>query len=129
MVFTYVDPREREDIRAHQGEETWVALNRVKPEKRDAFEHFIHDIFMPALAHVHPDVYNRTRILLPARKNKEGDYTYIFLMDPAETDCYYTIEGLLREYYGYEKADEFLKIWEDSLASPQVKYDTIQSEW
>lgn len=126
---TYVDPRERENIRAHQGEDVWVILNHVRAEKREAFEHFLHAILMPAIAHTHPETYNKIRVLHPTKPNKDGIYTYIFLMDPLVPDGIYNISNILHEFYKHELADQYMKIWEDALVSPQVEYDMVQSEW
>ena len=127
MFKTYVDPREREDIRAHEGEDVWVLLNHIRAEKREAFEHFLHSILMPAAAHIQPDVYNKTRILHPSLPNKDGTYTYILLMDPVVLDGEYNIENILRGFYKPDVAMEYMKIWEEAQASPQIEYDMTQA--
>jgi hypothetical protein len=129
LYKTYVDPREREDIRAHQGEDIWVVLNHVRAEKRKAFEHFLHSILMPAIAHVHPETYNKVRVLHPTKPNGNGTYTYIFLMDPVVPDGIYDISSILHEFYKPELANEYMKIWNEALVSPQVGYDLVQSTW
>jgi hypothetical protein len=130
MVFkTYVDPRERENIRAHQGEDVWVLLNHIRAEKRGAFEHFLHAILMPAIAHTHPETYNKIRVLHPSLANKDGTYTYIFLMDPVVTDGIYNFNNILFEFYRPELAKEYMKIWDESLATSQIEYDMTQSDW
>lgn len=126
---TYVDPRERENIRAHEGEDMWVLLNHIRPEKRESIEHFLHAILMPALAHTHPETYNKVRVLHPSLPNEDGTYTYIFLMDPVVLDGIYNINDILHEFYKPEQADEYMKIWDEALAVPQVEYDMIQSAW
>ena len=128
-IYTYVDPRQHEEIRAREGEDVWVMLNHVRAERREAFEDFLHEILMPALAHVHPETYNKTRILHPTVPNKDGTYTYVFLMDPVVSDGIYGISGILYKFYRPEIADTYMKIWNEALASPQVEYDTIQSAW
>ena len=127
MFKTYVDPREREDIRAHEGEDVWVLLNHIRAEKREAFEHFLHSILMPAAAHIQPDVYNKTRILHPSLPNKDGTYTYILLMDPVVLDGEYNIENILRGFYKPDVAMEYMRIWEEAQASPQIEYDMTQA--
>jgi hypothetical protein len=126
---TYVDPRERENIRAHEGENVWVVLNQVHAEKREAFEHFLHEILMPAVAHVHPETYNKVRVLHPIKSNDDDTYTYIFLMDPVVADGSYEIENILYEYYKPEEVKEYMKVWEESLVAPQAGYDLVQSAW
>ena len=129
LYKTYVDPRDREDIRAHEGEDVWVMLNHIRTERREAFEHFLHVVLMPAIANTHPDTYNKVRVLHPAKPNEDGTYTYIFLMDPVLQGADYEIGNILNEYYKSDLANEYMKIWEDALASPQVGYYMTQSAW
>ena len=129
MTYSYVDPRARDDIRAHTGDEVWVILNHIKAEKLEAFENFIHSVLMPAVAHLHPDVYNKTRVLHPSGPNENGTYTCIFIMDPVVTNGSYDIGNILCEYYPHDQAQEYMKIWDDVLESPQVSYNLVQSDW
>ena len=129
LLKTYVDPREREDIRAHEGENMWVVLNHIRAEKCEAFEHFLHAILMPAIAHTHPEAYNKVRVLHPSRANEDGTYTYIFLMDPVVPNGIYNISDILHEFYKPEQANEYMKTWDEALASPQVEYNMVQSAW
>ncbi len=129
VVKTYVDLREHEEMRACRGEPMWVLLNHIRPEKRTEFEHFIHAILMPAVAHLHPEVFSKVRVLHPADANPDGTYTYIFLMDPLIPDADYNISQVLHEYYPPEQADAYLEIWDHALAFPQVEYDVVQSAW
>ena len=126
---TYVDPRERENIRAHEGDDMWVVLNHIRAEKREAFEHFLHAILLPAIAHVHPETYSKVRVLHPSLANSDGTYTYIFLMDPVVIDGQYNIGDVIYEFYQPELAKSYMKVWDESLASPQVEYDMVQSAW
>jgi hypothetical protein len=128
-VYTYVDPREHEEIRARKGEDVWVILNHVRAEKHETFEDFLHEILMPALAHIHPETYNKTRVLHPSIPNRDGTWTYIFLMDPVVPDGMYSVSAILYQFYRPELADKYMQIWTESLACPQVEYDMTQSEW
>lgn len=128
-IQNYVDPREREDIRAHLGDNVWVLLNHVHAEKCETFEHFVHEILMPAIAHIHPETYNKIRVLHPIMPNEDGTHTYIFLMDPLASDGIYSVSHILHEFYKPEMADAYMKIWDEALAFPQVEYDMIQSAW
>ncbi len=126
---TYVDPREHEDIRAHKGEGLWVVLNHIRAEKREGFEYFLHSILMPAIAHTHPETYNSVRVLHPTRQNEDGTFTFVFLMDPVIPGAIYDINEILHEYYKPELANEYMKIWDESLATPQLEYEVVQSAW
>ena len=125
---SYVDPRERENIRAHEGQDMWVILNHVRADKKETFEHFLHAILMPAVAHVEPEVYNKVRVLHPTMPNKDGSYTYVFLMDPLVLEGEYNVENILFEFYKPDLAREYIKIWSEALID-QVEYDLIQSAW
>ncbi|MBI5942751.1 MAG: hypothetical protein HY864_00140 [Chloroflexi bacterium] len=126
---TYVDPRAHEDVRAHAGDEVWVVLNHIRAEKREACEYFLNSILMPAAAHVRPDVYNKTRVLHPVNPNEDSTFTYIFLMDPVIPTGVYDIATILHEFYKPELADEYMKIWSEALASPQIGFAQVQSAW
>ena len=128
-IYTYVDAREHQDIRAHTGEDVWVLLNHVRAEKCQEFEHFVHQVLMPALSHIHPETHNKTRILHPMLPNADGTHTYIFLMDPVVADGMYSISGILYQYYQPNLADKYVAMWNEMLASPQVEYDMVQSAW
>jgi len=70
-----------------------------------------------------------TRFLHPAEQNEDGTYTSVFLMDPLVEDADYDIVSLLTKAYGQEKAEEYVQLWGETLAGPQVGYDLIQSPW
>lgn len=129
FLKTYVDPREREEIRARQGEDMWIVLHHIRAEKCGEFEHFLHAVLMPAVAHVAPEVYNKTRILHPTMPNKDGSYTFVFLMDPLVPDGEYGIENILHEFYKPEIAKGYIKFWEECHEVPQAEYDVVQSAW
>jgi len=117
----------RETIRAAEGEHMWVLLNHVKADKREQHEHFVHNILMPAAERVDPAAFRHTRFLHPAEQNEDGTYTSVFLMDPVIEGTDYGILSLLKKAYGEDKAEEYVQLWNESLVSPQVGYELIQS--
>jgi hypothetical protein len=117
----------REMIRAAQGERMWVLLNHVKADKLEQHKHFVQDILMPAAEKINPAVFRHTRFLYPAEPNEDGTFTSVFLMDPLLEDADYTFLGLLTEAYGEGQAKEYLKLWEEAAASPQVGYTLTQA--
>ena len=40
----------------------------------------------------------------------------------------YSFEPLFKKAYGEDKVEEYVQLWTESLASPQVGYAVIQSE-
>ncbi len=125
----YVDLRGHEATRAQPGEAMWVLINHIRAEKRNEFEHFLHAILMPAVAHTYPDIYNKTRVLHPVDQNEDGSYTYIFLMDPLVRDGVYNVREILLGYYNHDEVEEYMRLWDEALLTPQIEYDVIQSIW
>ena len=119
----------RETVRAVEGERMWVLLNHVKADRWGQHEHFVHNVLVPAMEEVEPCARRHTRFLHPAEQNEDGTYTSVFLMDPLVEDADYDILSLLTKAYGKEKAEEYIQLWGESLASPQVGYALTQSPW
>ena len=117
----------REMIRAAEGEKIWVLLNHIKADKLEQHKRFVHDILMPAAEKVDPAAFRHTRYLHPAEPNEDGTFTSVFLMDPLLEGTDYTFLGLLTKAYGEEQAKEYIKLWEEAEASPQVGYSLIQA--
>jgi hypothetical protein len=115
--------------RASEGERLYVFMNRVKADKCELHEHFVHEILYPAALKVAPTTVRQVRFLHPTEANDDGTYAYFFLMDPVIEGADYNIESLLKQVYGEEKAQEYNQIWFDTLAEPQVAYEVIQSPW
>jgi hypothetical protein len=117
----------RELIRAAAGEQMWVLLNHVKADKLEQHKHFVQDILMPAAEKADPVAYRHTRFLAPAEPNEDGSFTSVFLMDPLIEGADYTFLGLLTKAYGEEQAKQYIKLWEEAEASPQVGYSVTQA--
>jgi len=117
----------REMIRAAEGERMWVLLNHVKADKLEQHQHFVHDILMPAAEKVALAAFRHTRFLYPTEPNEDGTFTSVFIMDPLIEDADYTFLGVLTKAYGEEQAKEYIKLWEEAEASPQVGYSLTQA--
>ena len=120
---------DRKTIRAVEGEWVSVWVNHVKADKWEQHEHFVHDILMPATEKVDPPVFRHTRFLHPRQPNEDGTYTSVWLMDPSLEGGDYEMPSLLKKAYGKAKAEEYWRLWEESLAGPQVGYGLVQSPW
>ena len=107
----------------------WVLLNHIKADRCAQFERFVHDILMPAVMQFEPDMCRLVRVLHPTRPNEDGTFTYVFLMDPLILDADYSFEYLLNKAYPPEKVEEFLRLEEETYASPQVEFEVTQSAW
>ena len=116
-------------MRAVEGERMWVLLNHVEADKWEQHQRFVHDVLVPAMEKVEPFALRHVRFLHPAEQNEDGTYTSVFLMDPLVEDADYDILSLLTKAYGKEKAEEYVQLWGENLAGPQVGYDLFQSPW
>ncbi|MGE5432538.1 MAG: hypothetical protein ACM3QX_15755 [Syntrophomonadaceae bacterium] len=118
--------------RAIKNETVWVLLNHIKPDKRQQFEKFIHEIFWPAsrrLSKTDQQLFDQTRVLHPTQKDEDGTYTYVFIMDPVVKGGDYSIEKLLVKEFGKEKGEEYIKMFNECLAAEQTGWVLIQSEF
>lgn len=109
-------PAARSEVgRAARGDTVWVILNHIRPEKRAQFERFLHEIFWPGgqrVGQADPVVartFAQTRILHPTGANKDGTYTYAFLMDPVLGNADYTILNLLKKAYPAAEAERYYR--------------------
>ncbi len=113
--------------RATEGEHVWVILHQVRAEKRDQYEQVMHEIVAPAVAQAMPTAYLQTRFLHPTEPNDDGSYTYIFLMDPVVEGVDYSIEPLLKQVYGDERAADYSQVLDDAMIGAQRGYALVQS--
>ncbi len=119
---------DRSVVRAGPGQPVWVVLNHVKADQRANFERFVHEILNRMAETKAPDQARQLRVLHPTTANDDGTYTYVFLMDPLVVGGDYSFDQLT-PFYGEEKASEYLHLWEDALARPQVGYEVVHSSW
>jgi uncharacterized protein (TIGR02246 family) len=118
--------------RAVQGDTVWVLLNHVKADKREQFEKFISDVLIPAATKLSKTDSKRaasrlqTRTLFPAAKNEDGTYTYVWLMDPVVAGLDYSFKGMFSEIYTPDETEKYIKMFNDALVEPQIRYTLIQ---
>jgi hypothetical protein len=121
------------DIRkmAADGDTIWIIINHIKPEKREQFERFVHEVFWPMASKLSADeqkLFKQTRILHPTGPEEDGTYSYLFIMDPLITGGDYNIASLLRKQYGEQKAADYEKMFEETQEREQTQFKFIQSK-
>jgi hypothetical protein len=117
--------------RAKNGDTVWVLVNHVKADKRQQFEQFVHEIFWDSsskLSSAEQQVFRQTRILHPTAAEKDGTYSYIFLMDPVVPGGNYNIHALLNRIYDKPKATEYNKMFDETTVGDQTPYIEVQSQ-
>jgi hypothetical protein len=116
---------------AKPGDQVWVWTYPVKADKRQQYEHFVHDIFVAGagkLDAAEQQAFRQTRVMHPSKANPDGSYTYLFIMDPVVKGANYDIESITKKMYGPSRGAEYYKLFEDALAGKDVGYRTIQSK-
>ena len=116
-------------VRASVGETVWVVWNKVKADKVSQFEEFNFTYLEPAIAENYPIARSTVRSLKPVEPNKDGTYTYFYLMDPAISPDGYGMAIFLTAKYGKEKSDEYMKMFQDCLVDGQEWVITTQTKW
>jgi hypothetical protein len=110
-----------------------IHLNHVAADKRAQFEEYVYDILMPALKKsaetdgAQRSVLEQTRMLEPRQANKDGSYTYVWLMDPVAEDGDYTYQGILSKAYSPEQTEKYLSMVNECLTTPQVVFRVKES--
>ena len=116
--------------RASLNDTVWVVMNHIKADKVSQFEDYNSNYLGPAGAEYDPQLLNNVRILKPVEQNKDGTYTYFYIMDPANSPVGYDMMVFLTAKYGEEKADEYYKMFVDCLKDgKQEMIATVQAAW
>ena len=101
--------------RATANDTVLIVLNPVKPDKVMQFEDFNKNYLSPAGTAADPQAKATVRMQKPVRKNADGSYTYVYLMDPYKSSLNYDIYNTLSAKYGKQKADTYMKMYVDCL--------------
>jgi ketosteroid isomerase-like protein len=117
-------------VRAMEGDTVWVVMNHIKSEKVKQFEDFNFNYLEPAAAEFYPNMRNTVRTLKPVGPNKDGSWTYFYLMDPAVSPDGYDMMVPLTAKYGEEKAGEYLDMFTKCLKGGKQEWVvTTQTMW
>jgi hypothetical protein len=117
-------------LRAALNETVWIIQNRIKADKVAQFEDFNFNYLEPAVMNLDSKIRHTVRTLKPAAPNKDGTYTYYYLMDPVIPYGDYEMKTYLSNEYGEEKAEEYLKMYTDCLVDGKQKWiSTTQTSW
>lgn len=106
--------------RAKVNETVWLCTYKVKANKRQQYEHFIHDIFWKGVSKLSGNerrAFSQTRVMYPEKMEKDSTYKYSFLMDPVVKNTNYDILSIIKKMYGAEKGAEYYKLFEDAITS------------
>jgi ketosteroid isomerase-like protein len=115
--------------RAALNDTVWIVSNRVKADKVKWFEDYNLNILGPATAEYYPMMRNTVRLLKPVKQNKDGTYTYLYLMDPAIDPDHYDMLVPLTAKYGEEKANEYIDTFADCLIDGKQESAVMVESW
>ncbi len=118
--------------RASKGDTVWVIINHIKADKRQDFEKFVHEIFWlmaKKLSTKEQRTFSQTRVLHPFKPEADGTYSYVFIMDPVVSGGDYQMENVIKKMYDGQKANEYLKMFNETFAGEQTFYEVVQSRY
>ena len=116
---------------AAAGDSVWVIVNHVKADKRTEFEHFVHVTFWGEAKKLSPSLqaaFHQTRVLYPTHQEKDGTYSYVFIMDPVIPGGNYDIAALLKKEYGDRKGAEYYETFLGTIVGDETEYRLVQSK-
>ncbi|GAC1369363.1 MAG: hypothetical protein NVS3B25_13310 [Hymenobacter sp.] len=114
------------------GDTVWVVAYSVKPDKRAQYERFVNQFLWPSAAKLGPAdqrAFRQTRVLNPVKPEADGNYAYLFIMDPVQKGIDYSILHLLKKAYGNDKGAEYYKLFTDSVVGGAKVYSSVQTHF
>ena len=108
--------------RAMPGDTVWVILNAIKPAERAHFEEFLRVFWGAGLNAADPatkHIFATTRVLYPTKADADGNYTYVYLMDPKVTGGNYSEEKLSQALLPAAEAQRIIALMQGAYARPQ----------
>lgn len=107
-----------------------IVHNFVKPDKTTQFEDFYINRLAVAGAEFSPKVKQTVRVQKPLRPNKDGTFTYTFIMDPYHESFNYDILYTLKAKYPEEEANRIMQTYIDCLKDGKsIAYLSIETGW
>lgn len=118
---------------AKVNETVWLCTYKVKADKRQQYEHFVHDIFWKGATKLSGNerkLFSQTRVMHPEKMEKDGTYLYSFLMDPVIKNTDYDILSLIKKMYGAKKGAEYYKLFDEAITkeSDYTQINMMQSK-
>jgi len=111
-------------VRATENGSVWIIKNCVKADKVAQYEEFNLNYLKKAAEEQFQPGMQTVRFLKPTAPNKDGSFNYFYLMDPAMKDMNYDMAPILTAKYGKEKAEEYLKMYNDCLKDHEMNVAT-----
>jgi len=116
--------------RAMAKDTVMMIVNYVKADKVAQFEEFNTNYLALAATEFNAQIKRTVRTQKSADPNKDGTYTYIYLMDPYAGCNDYEILHNLKAKYGEEKAGEYYKMFTDCLKEGKSQvFLTVETGW
>jgi len=120
----------QDQFRAVEGESVYLTLKRIKPERKEIFEEFWHEILMDEtknLGGMNQLLIDQMRFFHPGGPNSDGTFTYAVMSDPTVPGASYSMMYYLSKIYGEEEAREKVRMYSESLVEDVPMMEFIQS--
>lgn len=118
------------NIQASINDTVWIIKKYVYADKVEQFEEFHTKYLGPAGLEYDQRLSKTVRRLKPVEKNKDGTFTYTYIMDPVLSSFKYDIEEMLSAKFGEEKAKEYMEIYKACLKGQKQDWQVaVQTGW
>lgn len=114
------------------GQEVWVVMHQVKASRRKDFEDFVWNTLVPAIDQSKPEnkmAVQQCRFLIPTDPEPNGDYRYMFIMDPVIAGAEYSIEDVIIKKHGEKKAKAIIDDFNSMLAGNYLTMSGRQNKF
>ena len=115
--------------RAGDGERVTICIETIKAEKKDEFDHLLHDILGPAGLEANTRVFENTRLIEPSEANPDGTWSYVNILDPVIADGDYRVQHTLESKYGPAEGEKYAKAYHECYAAPVKVFRGAQTSW
>jgi ketosteroid isomerase-like protein len=101
--------------RASVNDTVMIVINNIKADKVSQFEDYVKNYLGPASTELNSQVKQTVRTQKATGPNKDGSFTYIFFMDPVNSNFDYDMGVPLAVKYGEEKAAAYGKMYRECV--------------
>ena len=115
--------------RAGEGERVTICIETIKGEKKEEFDHLLHDILGPAGLEANSRVFEHTRLIEPSEANSDGTWSYVSILDPVIADGDYRVQHTMESKYGQAEGEKYAKAYQECYAAPVKVYRGAQASW
>ena len=128
-IFNSDNPPPPPAPRAIEKDTMLIIYNYIKPEMIEEYTNFNTKILDPVVNIDNDTPQGSVRTLQGLKKNEDGTYTCIYLVDPSSSNANYGMLNALVNYYGDEKGNQYYEIFNSCLAGYSSSRYLVTAVW